>query len=529
MMKRREFLRRCAASAAMVYAAPLGGCADSDHAQSLPEDSVAHLLPTVSSDRLLIKASFRNAQEVAPTLRVDGRRVAGQMTDTHGQFWVFDADGLAPSRRYTLEIRRGRQPLIEPWSLATFPAPDALPERFRLLAYACCGGHDLFPLYVPLPVRQRLIRRALSFGPDAVIANGDQVYWDLRAGLAALVTGASPQGRAYAGTFDRGAPVLGHPNEDVLRRAVDQQIAGLYGTMFRSVPVFFLRDDHDYFEDDQVTEDLITFPPDDFMRRLARATQWLYYPEFLPDVERPLLLPGTGASDRPRAVSEAFGTLRFGRLFEGLLYDCKGFVTLDGDSGTVVPPAVESWLRARMADPTIRHVVNCPSNPPGWSAGKFAEWYPDVLGNDGRLTTDLPKPGWQAGWRAQHDRLLAAAAAMPRVPLFVSGDIHGVAEGLIVRSGADDLRGNPVVSLISGTPGTAVGWPSVARGTLATPPAALELEPVVPVQEVNGFHLIDFEPDRVTIRHFRWRDGVDSEDSIDTLEPFHVSSYDASS
>ena len=35
----------------------------------------------------------------------------------------------------------------------------------------------------------------------------------------------------------------------------------------------------------------------------------------------------------------------------------------------------------------MTHLVHVPSNPPGWSAGKWGEWYPDVLGDDGKLTT----------------------------------------------------------------------------------------------------------------------------------------------
>lgn len=512
----------------------LGGiaaaCGDDDESalsdfDGTHEGSVAHLLPTVSSERMLIKASFTSPQGEAPELAVDGQRVIGEMTDSEGLFWAFDADGLEPGRRYTLELRRGGVHLIDPWELSTFPAPDARPERLRLLMYTCAGGNDIFDLYVPTATRQRLFRRALTFEPDAVVANGDQVYWDLRAGLAALVTGLSATGEEHAGVFDRTSAVLGTANEEVLKRAVGPQIAGLYGTTFRSLPVFFLRDDHDYFEDDQVTDELTTFPPDDFMRRLARASQWLYYPEFLPESSRPLDLPGASASDRPTGVSEAFGTLRYGQLFEGLLYDCKGFMTLEGASGTLTPPEVEAWLLARMADPGLEHVVNIPSNPPGWSAGKFAEWYPDILGEDGGLTTAIPKPGWQEGWLEQHDRILAAASAMNRVPLFMSGDIHSIAEGRILRSGTHDFRDNPVISVITGSPGTGVGWPSIARGTLATPPEHLDLEEVVPVREENGFHIVDFEPGKVTIRHFRWNRGEDPEEAIDTLEPFHISEY----
>jgi len=448
-MKRREFLT-CAGSA--LAAAALGrmtiGCGGTGGSAPLIEGSVAHLLPTAGSDRLLVKASFLEPQDPAPDLLVDGRRVAGHVTDTQGFFWVFDARGLEPGRRYELELRRGFRPLIEPWELSTLPAPDARPERLRLLMYTCAGGNDLFPWYVPTSARQRLLRRGLDFEPDAVIANGDHVYWDLRAGLSALVTGASPVAKEIAGEFDRDQPVLGSVNEDVLKRAAGPQIAGLYGTILRSVPVFFLRDDHDYSEDDQVTEDLVTFPPDSFMVDFARSTQWLYYPEFLPDPNRPTDLPGSSAGDRLPALSEAFGTLRYGRLFEGLLYDCKGFLTLEGAAGTVVPPAVETWLLARMADPALTHVVNLPSNPPGWSAGKYAEWYPDIVVG-GQLTNGIPKPGWQEGWLAQHDRLLAAASAMNRVPLFMSGDIHSIAEERILRSGEHDFAANPVISVIT--------------------------------------------------------------------------------
>jgi hypothetical protein len=239
---------------------------------------------------------------------------------------------------------------------------------------------------------------------------------------------------------------------------------------------------------------------------------------------RPRSLPGSGSRDRTRGVSEAFGTIRYGRLLEAMLYDCKGFVSLTGPQGLVLPADVEGWLHARMATSDANHLVHLPSNPPGYTAGKFAEWYPDVLGPNDELTTDIPKPGWQEGWFAQHNRLLASASAMKRIPLFLSGDIHGIAEEMIVRSGSLDLSANPIVSVITGTPGTGAGWPSAARGTRAQAPIDLEVEDVVAPLEMNGFHLVDFEPDKVTIRHFRWRlrDGIDA---IDTLEPFHVSEY----
>lgn len=53
--------------------------------------------------------------------------------------------------------------------------------------------------------------------------------------------------------------------------------------------------------------------------------------------------------------------------------------------------------------------------------------------------------------------LLAAASAMSGPALLISGDIHGPASGRIRASGMLDRRDNPVVSVISGTPGSGVG------------------------------------------------------------------------
>lgn len=528
MTRRELFIQAALAAGAMSL--PGAAAGKPPRCDRTGDGLVAHILPTVSHDRMLLKISLVEPQSRPPELRVGRRRVAGAPTDTQGTHWAFDAGGLEPDTRYGLDLLADGCRIADPWELATFPAPDACPERLRLLVYTCAGGHDLMnegngSFYVTWSARRRLFQRALALGPDAAVAIGDHVYWDLRAGRGAQVMGRSPIGVERIGVFDRGAPILGGPNEAVLKRAVGPQVADLYGTLFRSVPTFFLRDDHDYFEDDLVTPELTTFPPDAFAVALARASQWLYYPEFLPDPWRPLDLPGSSAGDRPRGASEGFGTLRFGQLAELLLYDCKGFVTTGADA-RYVPAPVESWLGARMADPCLRHVVHVPSNPIGYTAGKYMEWYPDVVDVPGQVTDGIPKPGWQPGWRAQHDRLVGAISATPRrVPLVVSGDIHSIAEERILRAGTLDLRANPVVAVITGTPGTGVGWPSLARNTLAQPPTGFEVETVVPVQELNGFHLVDFDPDRVTIRHYRWDRRRQAEAEIDSLEPFQVSTY----
>jgi hypothetical protein len=190
-----------------------------------------------------------------------------------------------------------------------------------------------------------------------------------------------------------------------------------------------------------------------------------------------------------------------------------------------VDPEAEKWLRARTAATDVAHLVHAPSNPPGWSAGKWGEWYPDILGPDKKLSTATPKPYWQAGWLKQHDRLMAALAGnRERVPLIISGDMHSIARGTMLRSGTLDLRANPVNVAIPGTIGTrAGGWPSSGiRGMPATPSAVLDFQEQLKPIEQHGFILADFTPDKVVLRFFKWDVKTQPVDAIDTLQPFHT-------
>jgi len=122
--------------------------------------------------------------------------------------------------------------------------------------------------------------------------------------------------------------------------------------------VFFIQDDHDYFDNDEATDEIITFPPSYFMLQLARATQQMYYPEHLPDAARPRGLPWSASGDRGDGVSECFGTIRYGRLAEVLLYDVRRTMTLAGPSAVYVDLEAEKWLKARMAATEVAHVVH---------------------------------------------------------------------------------------------------------------------------------------------------------------------------
>src|SRR5580765_5354940 len=177
MTSRRDFLVGAGlAGSAMLSGAPARGAA-------WDQGRLAHLLPTVSHDRILIKASFERPLETAPELHVGNIRVRGRKNIAAGDFWQFDVPGLKPATSYRLSLIGGDgRALCESWPLSTFPAPDAAPARLRLLIYTCAGGHDALngssgrpAAFLPAALRRRLLERGLSFQPDAIVANGDHI------------------------------------------------------------------------------------------------------------------------------------------------------------------------------------------------------------------------------------------------------------------------------------------------------------------------------------------------------------------
>ncbi len=528
MFTRREFIKRNLAIAAGAYAAEQIGLLNVMESVAQAQETawdggkLFHTLPMVSHERLLLKCSFREALAQAPELTLDGRRIQGRRTDSRGRYWEFDVAALKPGMEYQLELRSERRALAEPWSVATFPDPSSEVDHVRVVFYTCAGGHDVLPQFQPVAVRQALLSKALSFKPHAIVANGDQVYWDLWAPGFAERSGTSQAAIAHAGRFDKLKPIFGTANEDFLLKAAGEQIAPLYRTLCRSTPVFFVQDDHDYFDNDVASDQIITFPPTDSMIRLARATQRLLYPEFLPDPNRPTGLAGTREDEGRADISSNYGTLRYGKLLEVLLYDNRRTGTMHGPTAVFVDLEVEAWLKARMNDKAVTHVVNAPGLPPGWTKGNWYEWYPDVY-VAGKATVAKPKPYWQPGWLAQHDRLVKAAHEMSgRIPLIVSGDIHATALGKMTRVGATDLSRNPVIAIVPGTLGSATNF--VSSGSRAAPlqhPHHLDMiDAWTPIEE-NGFMLADFYKDRIDLEFYLWGHKAMSVNDIRGLGPRH--------
>jgi hypothetical protein len=117
MLQRRSFVKGLVAAGV----APLQTTAEPD-IPGWQAGDVAHILPTVSHERILLKASFHEPLGGAPVLHVDNRRIIGEQTDTTGAFWQFDAADLSPARAYSLTLTDATdRPLCESWPLAAFP------------------------------------------------------------------------------------------------------------------------------------------------------------------------------------------------------------------------------------------------------------------------------------------------------------------------------------------------------------------------------------------------------------------------
>ena len=110
-----------------------------------------------------------------------------------------------------------------------------------------------------------------------------------------------------------------------------------------------------------------------------------------------------------------------------------------------------------------------------------------------------------------------------RIPLTVSGDLHAVGVGTILRAGTLNLERTPLTAVLAGPIGTSpAGWPSAFRGIGSTPPTYLDVREEIKPIEQHSFTMADFLPARIILRFFKWDLKNQSPDAIDTLEPFHT-------
>ena len=184
--------------------------------------TIRHILPSVTDTTIALTCSIVKPAD-AFFLRVNDEVYAGTKRDTHGYHWSFFIEDLVPDTQFMLQLIDGETWVGEAWSLRTFPAEDADVDALRLAAFTCAGGGNAFGFngleyFKPHAFRQRLFDDLLSRKPDAVIAIGDHIYWDLRGGskpplgrrksaLIRWVIGAYL--RLKYGTFDRDLSLIG--------------------------------------------------------------------------------------------------------------------------------------------------------------------------------------------------------------------------------------------------------------------------------------------------------------------------------
>jgi len=473
----------------------MGGAAWSD---PLVPKAVRTILPSASSDTLAVKVLLDTPPAHPPVLKIDGRPVEAIRMDSDGYAWGFVQNGLKPATAHALTLTGADgQRLRAPWTLKTLPAPDAEPESFRILFFTCAGGDpDPAAHFLEMAARRALLDRAVSLQPDLAIANGDHLYWDQN---TALLWRGDANSRAKTAELyhriawiDQDSAFDSETNRRSLNTIVGRQIAALYEERFASIPLVFVVDDHDYFENDNGGEWGYSFPPRPFVLKLQQRTAAMAYPFPL---YRPKLAGGELTSGTVEAV-------RIGKLVEIAAFDCRRGWN-ESPFGGVLFPDVEAFLVDRLKTSDAAQYIHVPSNPMAWTAGKIGEWYED---KPPASVTSSDKGYWPPSWWDQHQRLVKALTAQQGRPaITISGDMHASGAKRVTASGDIDLSRNPLEAILCGPVGTGNGWPSAGRGMFPRLPEKLVGTDVAPTEERNGFTILDVRKDHVEVRQYRWR------------------------
>jgi len=467
---------------------------------------VRHILASASHERFALSISlYKKTSKL--DLILDGQNIVkGVQVDKEGTNWKFISDKLLSNQSYELQLISGDRPIYKPWKLKTFPSPNLDVKNVSFMSFTCAGGPEGFKssgkeFFKPIKFRQKIFAEGLSKKPDFAISIGDHIYWDLRGESSPPVGRNSKFIKFFLGSyislvygkFNRLESASSSNNEKVLKKLGNEQIASLYGTKFKSTPIFFIPDDHDYFENDDAEEQLVTFPADKFSKDVFKKMADLFYPPLLdtPDGE-------------PR---RNIGRIRYGSAFEGLLADCAGNMTLGNKKAVLISNEDEKWLLTRIKDSKAKHLAFIPSHPFGYTAGKWREWYPDVVaeegatgtvvnellsGTIGSLTTNANKYLWQEGWFLQHQRLIKSISKRKGSRFIFSGDIHAIGAASIMQSGDIKLKNEVKTFLVGPVGSSSAGWPSFARGITADNPKSLICNPIFKTIEENGFTFFKF-------------------------------------
>ena len=477
---------------------------------------VNHILASASHEKLALCVSLSKQTPRLELMLDDKIVVKGIQTDRKGTNWQFISNKLVSNHSYKLQLISKGEPIYKSWSLKTFPDPDSEVEGVSIMSFTCAGGPEGFKtsgkeFFKPLRFRQKVFKEGLSRNPDFAIAIGDHIYWDLRGKSSPPVGRNSKLIKFFLGSyislvygsFNRLESISSSNNEKVLKNIGNEQIASLYGTRFKSTPIFFIPDDHDYFENDDAEEKIVTFPADKFSKDAFKKIADLFYP--------PLLDTPDGKPNRN------IGRIRYGNAFEGLMADCAGNMTLGNKKARLIAKKDEEWILSRMEKSTAKSLAFIPSHPFGYTAGKWREWYPDVVAEKGAsgtvinellsdtkgsLTDDVDKFLWQKGWFLQHQRLIKSISERKGPRFIFSGDIHAIAASSIIQSGDIKLKNKIKTFLVGPVGSSSAGWPSFARGITADNPKQLICKSIYKTREENGFTIFNIDNKEVLAKVF---------------------------
>ncbi len=472
---------------------------------------VNHILASASHEKLALCVSLSKHTSRLELVLDNKIIIKGVQTDRKGTNWQFISNKLLSNHSYKLQLMSEGNSIYKPWNLKTFPSPGTKVENVSIMSFTCAGGPEGFKIsgkefFKPMKFRQKVFDEGLSMNPDFAISIGDHIYWDLRGKNLPQVGRKNKLIKFFLGSyislvygsFNRSGNASSLKNEKVLKRIGNEQIASLYGTRFKSTPVFFIPDDHDYFENDDAEEELVTFPADNFSKDIFKKMADLFYP--------PLLDTPDGQPKRK------IGRIRYGDAFEGLMADCAGDMTLGNKNAVLISKQNEEWLLSRIDQSKAETLAFIPSHPFGYTAGKWREWYPDVVaeegasgtvinellsGNKGSLTTEVNKYLWQEGWFLQHQRLIKAISQRKGSRFVFSGDIHAIGAVSIIKSGKLKLKTKLKTFLVGPVGSSSAGWPSFARGITAENPENLECESIYKIREENGFTFFSIDNNKV--------------------------------
>ena len=359
-----------------------------------------------------------------------------------------------------------------PWTLGTFPPRDSKPDRFRLLVYTCAGGNgeartsDGTQAFVPLAERQRLLRRALSFQPQAVIANGDHVYWDLLAGPSArILMSTRDRGQARRQGVQPRAAGARHRERGAARSrgvAADRRPlrhpAALDAGLLPAGRPRLLRERPRRRHHRHVP----ARPVHARARRARRRSSTT--PSSCPT---PIARPGSAAPARriARRVSPRRSARCATATARALLWDCRRYHHAGGADRRLHAARDRAWLLAPHGGADERRAHRGAACRRRRWAGARASGASGIPTCSRRAASSAPPRRSPTGRKDGTASTIACSKPPSRwiaSRLFVSGDLHALGVGRILRSGSLNLRSNPITTVLAGPLGTGpVGWASV--------------------------------------------------------------------